>query len=177
MKLKFLNADIWSTVFAQIDLKDAVLTIQDGGAEYIEVKIGAGNLTYSEKVTREYTLDRGLLDEVRDGDEVPMDIRFDFVWEYIKDSSSGATPTVEDALKRIGAAADWVSTDADACRPYAVDLVITYTPTPSTCGDKEIITLSDFRYESLDHDLRAGTVAVTGKSNATMATVVRSAQT
>ena len=34
-------------------------------------------------------------------------------------------PTIEDVLKRTGPAAAWVSTDSDACRPFAVDVVIT----------------------------------------------------
>ena len=176
--MKFgLIAESWSPVFAQIDLKNATIRIKDGGANSLTIKVGEGNLTFTESRNIEYTLDRGNIDEVRQGDQVPMDVRLDFVWEYLKGASgSGATPTVEDALKKRGAAAAWVSTDADTCRPYAVDLEIEYLPTPSTCGDKETITLPDFRYESLDHDLRAGTVALTGKCNAVEATVVREAQ-
>ena len=98
------------------------------------------------------------------------------MWDYLKGSTGSGSPTVEDALKNRGEASAWVSSDADACRPYAVDLEITYTPTPASCGDQEVITLSDFRYEGLDHDLRAGTVAVTGRCNVTAATSVRSAQ-
>lgn len=170
----------WISVFAQIDLKYATLKLVDGTtptANELEITIGEGNLTYTEAKNIEYTLDRGTLDEVREGDQVPVDVSIDFVWEYLRGSSaSGAVPTVEEALKNIGNAADWVSTDSDACRPYAVDIVVTYAPVPTTCGDKEVITLPDFRYESLDHDLRAGTVSVSGKCNVTQATVVRSAQ-
>lgn len=160
---------------AQIDLKNATVVIKDGTGtpEQITVTIGEGNLTWTERRNIEYTLDRGLLDEVREGDEVPVEVRFDFTWEYIKGSStSGAVPTVEDALKKVGAAAAWVSTDADACRPYAVDIHVFYLP---DCGggDEERIVLSDFRWEQLDHDLRAGTVAVSGRCNITQATVTR----
>jgi hypothetical protein len=161
---------------AQIDLKRATLKVKDGGSNEIEVTIGEGNLTYTERKTIEYTPDRGVLDEVKEGDEVPMEIRLDFVWEYITSRSSGATPSIEDALKNIGGAAGWASTDADACRPYAVDIEILYQPTPSTCGDQETITLPDFRYEQLDHDLRAGTISCTGRCNATTATAVKAAQ-
>ncbi len=181
--MKGLLANAFIPVFLQIDLKDATLKLRDGTTptpNEIEIKIGEGNLTYSENRTIEYTLDRGLLDEVREGDQVPMDISFDLVWEFIKGdtSSGGAPPTVEDVLKNQGNAATWISTDADVCRPFAIDVVIEHVP---SCGvgatvDQEIITLPDFRFETLDHDLRAGTISVTGRSNATAASIVRSAQ-
>ena len=175
-----MNKKLWAPVFAQIDLKNAMLYIRDGTtptAEEIEIKIGEGNLTFSEKINREYTLNRGTLDEVRNGDEVPMDVSFDILWDYIKGSSTtGEDPSVEDALKQRGNAAAWESTDSDTCRPYAVDIVIVYTPSPSACGDSETITFPDFRYESLDHDLRGGTASCSGKCNATEPTVVRAAQ-
>jgi len=180
MKVHGMIGSVWKAVFAQIDLKDATIEILDGTtptANSVEVKIGEGNLTYTERRNIEYTLDRGLLDEVREGDEVPLEVRTDFIWEYLRGSLvSTSVPTVEEAIKNIGNAAAWVSTDSDACRPYAVDLRVTYAPTPWTCGDQEVITIQDFRYEQLDHDLRAGTVSMTGRANVTEATVVRSAQ-
>lgn len=181
MKLNGFIGKVWTPVYASIDLKDAVIKIKDGGSNEIEVKIGEGNFTWTEARNIEYTLDRGRLDDVRRGDEIPVDVSFDFLWEYLKGPSSASTasgglPTIEDALKQRGAAAGWVSTDPDGCRPYAVDLVIEYTPTPAACGDKETITISDFRWESLDHDLRGASVAVSGKANVTEADVVREAQ-
>lgn len=163
---------------AQIDLKNATIYLKDGGVgsaqQSLEIKIGEGTLTYDETRNMEYTLDRGLLDTVREGDEAPMDVRFDFTWEFLKAvSTTGAgTPTVEDALKQRGEAAGWVSSSADPCEPYCVDVEIDYVP---PCGGElsEIITLPDFRYESLAHDISAGTVSVTGKCNATQAAIVR----
>jgi len=180
MRFKTLVANPREAVFAQIDLKDAVVSIKDGGGNSITVKIGEGNLTYTEARNMQYTLDRGILDEVREGDEVPLNVSMDFTWEFLSSPSSastasGGTPTIEDALKNAGAAANWVSSDADECRPYAVDIEILYTPNCST-GDTETITLPDFRWENLNHDLRAGTVAVTGQCNVTTATRVRAAQ-
>jgi hypothetical protein len=166
---------------AQIDLKYATIKIQDGTTptpNEIEVKIGEGNLTYTEARNIDYTLDRGLLDEVREGDEIPMAVTFDFIWDWItgNQDSSGVPPTVEDALKQQNNASSWVSTDSDDCRPYAVDIVVEYVPTCGTNPEQEVITLADFRWESLEHDLRAGTVACSGNCNVTKATVVRSAQ-
>ena len=142
----------------------------------IEIKIGEGNLTYTRAQTVEYILDRGNLDAVREGDQVPLDVSLDFQWIYISGLGSSSIPSFEEALTKEGEASAWVSTDADACHPYAVDIEITYLPTPSTCGDQEVITLPDFRWESLDHDLRAGTIAVSGKCNVVKPTAVRTAQ-
>ena len=163
---------------AQIDLKQATVTLRDGDtpANTLEIKVGEGNVTYTEARNMEYTLDRGNLDEVREGDQIPMAVTFDFNWEYITGSStSGALPTVEDALKKTGNASDWVSSDSDACRPYAVDIVILYVPDCAT-GDQEEIVLPDYRWESLAHDLSAGTIASAGNCNVTTATVTRAAQ-
>lgn len=181
MRLKGMLGEIFTPTYAQIDLKNATIRIKDGGAgtaqQSIEVTIGEGNLTYTERKNMDYTLDRGNLDEVREGDQVPVDVSLDAVWEYITGgSATGAVPTIEDALKNRGPAAAWVSSDPDACRPFAVDLEIEYLPVPSNCGDKEIITIPDFRHEEIAHDLRAGTFAISGRANVTEATAVRSAQ-
>jgi len=83
--------------------------------------------------------------------------------------------TVEDALKNRNGASGWLSSDTDTCRPFALDLVVEYTP---NCANAEVetITLPDYRYESLAHDLRAATIASSGQCNATEAVSVRSAQ-
>lgn len=159
---------------AQIDLKYATINILDGTtptANQLEVIIGEGNLTYKESRNVEYKLNRGLIDGVRLGDEVPVDVSLEFRWEFLR-ASTGNTPTVEDALKQRGEASSWVTSGADPCEPYCNDLVIIYTP---QCGGVEIetITLGEFRWESLDHDLRAGTVSVQGKCNIRIATVTR----
>jgi len=145
-----------SVKLAQIDLKFATLTISDASSTPVELKVGEGNLTYSESRTIDYTLDRGLLDEVREGDQVPVDVSFDVVWSDMKGG---------DAKSIIKGEGSYVSTDPDACRPYACDIVITYTPSPSGCGTPSTVTLPDFRWEKCDSDLRAGTLSFTGKCN------------
>ena len=168
---------VWKATFASIDLKYATISIKDGTtptANSIEVKIGEGNLTYTERREMIYTPDRGVLDDVREGDEQPMDVAFDFIWEYITALSGSGTPTVEDALKKTGEASSWVSTDTDVCRPYAVDIEINYVPNCQPTGNTEVITLPDFRWEELNHDLTAASISCTGKCNAVQATAVRS---
>ncbi len=159
---------------AQIDLKHAVLTMKDkDAANSLEIKIGEGNATWTEKINRIYTKNRGLLNDVRDGEEEPVEVSLDFIWEFLK-SASGDPPSPIDVLKNTGEASDWVSVDDDECRPFAIDIEILYTP---PCGgvDKERIILEQFRYEQLQFDLRNATVAVSGKCNVTEATITREA--
>lgn len=158
---------------AAIDLKNATIKIKDGASHELEVTIGEGNISYTEKKSIIYTKNRGVLDEVREGDEEPVEVSMDFVWEFLK-ANTGDTPTVEDALKQRGEASGWTSSDADACRPYAVDIEILYTP---PCGGtyKEKIVLNDFRYEQLQHDIKNAQVSCSGKCNITEATVTREA--
>ena len=153
---------------AAIDLKRTTLVVKDGASGSITVKIGEGNLTFSEKRNMEYVLDRGILDTVKEGDQVPVEVKFDFMWEYISGSTVGT------ALRDIvSGSSNYTSTDTDACRPYACDIEVTYQPVPSTCGDSEVITFPDFRMESLDYDLKAATVSCTGKCNVTRISTTR----
>jgi len=172
--MRLLLAAPWRLAYATIDLKDAIIIFRDGTTptpNQIAVKIGEGNLTYTENRNLEYRLERGSLDEVREGDQAPMDISLDAIWEFLK-ASSGQPASIEDFLKFRGAAASNVSTDSDVCAPNAIDLIIEHIP---GCGglDKEIITLPDFRYDSIAHDLREATLAITGRSNAVEANIVR----
>ena len=157
---------------AVIDLKNAIIQVRGGTQpdNKITVVLGEGNLTYDEKRNMDYVRDRGLLDTVKEGDEEPMDVRLDATWEFI--TGTGSEITIEDAMKQRGNASDWTSTSADACEPYAVDIYILYSP-PCGGDQGETIVLPDFRWESISHDLRAGTLSFTGKCNNTQATVSR----
>lgn len=165
-----------------IDIKDAYIYIVDGTTatpNSLEVKVGEGNLTYSERYNVEYRRNRGRIGsgaDVRAGDEEPCEVSLDLVWEFLR-SVSGGDVTPEEALKRVGSASDWKSTGSDPCAPYAVDLVVEYRPSCSG-GDgtlNERITFSEFRLEQLDHDLRAGTLSAQGKCNEVAPTIIRTA--
>lgn len=143
-----------------IPIDNAVVTI---GPHALEVKIGEGTLTYNEKRNMEYTRNRRVVAFVKTGDDEPMEVSFDFIWEFLK-SSTGDLITIEEALKGKpnAIAAGWVTSGLDPCEPYAADIRITYTP-PCPGVQKEIITLKEYRWEGGNHDLKAGTVASTGK--------------
>jgi hypothetical protein len=137
----------------------------------VEVKIGDGNLTYTENKEYEYELDRGVLDTVKEGDEQPMDVSIDFVYEFVT-TGTGEEISVVDALKGIGGASEFVSSSSDLCEPYAVDIEIDHDP---SCGstEKEITTFPDYRYDSLEFDLSEATIATTGRCNVTQPIIVR----
>ncbi len=142
------------------------------GGRKLEIRIGEGNVTYDETKTREYLLNRGLLDTVRDGNQTPMDVSFDLVWEFLTAVTGSAIPTIEDVLKRRGEASTWVSTSDDACEPYCINIEIAYDP---GCGgsNTELIGLEEFRYESLNHNLSDAQVSCTGKCNVVEASLTR----
>lgn len=159
---------------SRIDIKDCELKFVAGDSEELVIKVGEGNISWSEKVNREYMLDRGLLDAVRDGDEEPCEFSMDIAYVYYSggvDSANDVSP--DDFVKQIGGASAYTSTDSDLCNPYAIDIVLTHSPNPGTCGDIEILTWTDFRYESIDHDVRAGTISMSGKCNQTKPVATR----
>jgi hypothetical protein len=140
----------------------------------LEIKIGEGNLTFTENTPHDYILDRGLLDTVRLADQEPMDVSFEFTWEFLSAVSASGTPTIKEALKNTGEASDWESSSDDACEPYCVDIEVNYDP---GCGgdNTELIVLQQFRTDSLDHNLRDSQVSATGKCNVTGAVETRGA--
>ena len=152
---------------AAIDLKKCTIKITDGSStpNTITIKVGEGNLTYTIARTIEYILDRGTIDAVREGDEVPCAISLDLVYEFFEsDIAGGEAVTPAEALQQIGNAAAWVTTGSDICEPYAVDLTLTYDPDCSPTKT-EVLVFSEFRYESLDFDIKAGTISCSGSCN------------
>lgn len=141
------------------------------GGRALEVKIGDGNLTFTENKEYNYELDRGNLDTVREGNEVPMDVTFDFVWEFLT-AIDGATPTPRDAIKQLGEASDWVSSSTDQCEPYCVDIEIEHAA-PCANTEDEIIILPMFRADKLNQDISKAQVNATGRCNATDALITR----
>ncbi len=138
----------------------------------LEIKVGEGNMTYDEKRTMEYKRDRGRLDTVREGDEEPIDVRLDIRWDWLSSAGSDVYPTPEEFLKKEGLASAYESSSDDPCEPYAINIIVIYDPDCSGV-DAEVITLSDYRWESLNHDLKAGTLATSGKCNETRVTKER----
>jgi hypothetical protein len=146
---------------------DAVITFLP---QQIEVKIGDGDLKYSEANAYTYDKDRGVLDTVREGDETPMDVNMNFTFEHVKTGTDNVITPV-DAVKGIGGAAEWITSSVDACEPYAVDVVVEYVP--PCVGQSETWTFPDFRSEKRDYDIKGATIAVAGKCNVTEPEIIR----
>lgn len=140
-------------------------------AHYLQIRIGEGNISWTEKRPIMYVKDRGKLDTVRRGDEEPVEVKLDATWVFLK-ASSGATPTIEDVLKNRGQASAWTTSSSDPCEPFCVDIIVEYTP-PCTTEELEIYELRDFRYEELGQDLKQGQISITGKCNVIEVDVTR----
>ena len=139
--------------------------------QQLTIKIGDGNITYTEHNEYSYDLDRGDLDTVREGNQVPMDVKLDAVFEHITQGTSEAISPM-DALKGIGGASAWVSASADQCEPYCIDLIVKHTP-PCGTSQLETVTFPDFRSESREINYKDATISVSGKCKATEPTVTR----
>jgi hypothetical protein len=140
--------------------------------QQLEVKIGDGNITYTEHNEYDYLLDRDNLDTVKQGKEVPMDVKWDSVYEHITTGTSENISPM-DALKGIGAASEWISYAADPCEPYAVALEVEHVP-PCGTSQGETTLFPDFRSETREVNFKDATLSVTGKCNVTEPIVSRS---
>jgi hypothetical protein len=148
----------------------------DGGVltfrpQQIDIKIGDGEIKYTEANNYNYDKDRGELDTVREGDDVPMDVSMNFTFEHVKTGTSEAISPI-DAIKGINGAAEWVSSSSDLCEPYAVDVEVEHVP-PCGTAQKETTLFPDFRSEKRDFDFKNAAIAVSGKCNATEPIVTR----
>jgi len=139
--------------------------------QQLEVKIGEGNITYTEHNEYNYLLDRDNLDTVKEGKEVPMDVKWDSVYEHITTGTSENISPM-DALKGIGAASEWISYAADPCEPYAVAIEVEHVP-PCGTSQGETTLFPDFRSEQREVNFKDATISVTGKCNVTEPIVTR----
>jgi len=128
--------------------------------QQLSIKVGDGNITYTEHKEYQYLLDRGNLDTVREGNAVPMDVKLDCVYEHITTGTSEAISPM-DALKQVGGAAGWVTT-GPACEPYAIDIVVQHEPSCGTSQD-ETTVFPDFRADTKEINFKDATIAITGK--------------
>lgn len=181
MKMKLTLIPVATLIFGtKFDLKKASVYFVDGATgtgkpNKLSLRVGDGNVEFDETTVIEYVKDRGVLYDVRQGDEEPMDVTLDIIWEHLK-AGSGESVTPEDFLKFRNGAVAYVSSDSNKCRPKAVDIWIIYDPSCST-EQIEKIELPDFRKEKINHNSKQGMLKVTGKCNATEATITRLPQT
>lgn len=136
------------------------------------IKIGEGDVSWTESREFIYDRDRDVLDTVRRGQDQPVSVDLAFTFEYVT-AQTANPPTPVDALNRFGNALSWVSSASDLCEPYAVDLIVVHCVPCGTDQDQEIL-FPDFRYESLDYSIADAAISVSGQCNATRVTTTRS---
>lgn len=141
------------------------------GPQRVLIKVGEGNVTWTESKEYNYYLDRGDLDTVAEGDQQPVEVSIDMTYEHVTTGTSEDISPV-DALKQIGGASDWLTAASDSCEPYATTITI-YHITPCGTAQDEKIIFTPFRWDSLDFDLSEATISMTGRANAVSPTVSR----
>lgn len=137
----------------------------------VELKIGEGNVEYSETQEAIVDTDRGLLDGMRAGTDQPLTWSASFVYNWMR-ASSGDPITVYEALKQKGDASTWVNSSVDKCEPYQFDFYMIDTP---PCGSEEV-EITIFRYSrvtSINPSVEAASVSLDATSKSTEPEIVR----
>jgi hypothetical protein len=155
---------------AIVDLKNCIITLTDNTTNFLEIHVGEGTIVWTEKREILPVKNRGRLNTIRLGEDQLMDVSFSFIWDFIT-GSGDIIPTIEDALKRINAASNWVSTSQDPDAPYSVHIQIIDTPICNV--QTEQILLANFNYEELAHQIKDGSIACKGVCNSIEAIATR----
>lgn len=161
---------VFTPAFAAGVADDAVITFR---SQRIVIKIGEGDMSWTESRELIYDRDRDLLDTVRLGQEQPVSVDLNFTFEYVT-TQSGQLITPVDALKNVGGAVEWISSSSDLCEPYAVDLYVIHNVPCGTDFDQDF-RFTDFRWESLDYSVQDASIAVSGQCNVSTITSLRAA--
>lgn len=165
------GTDTWEVTFTPAIVTGSVPGNNDVVTFYprkITMKVGEGNIEHTKNKDPQIDTDRGLLDGARAGTEQPMEVSFNYVYDWLK-ASSGDPVTVDEALEQEGDAADWISAAADPCEPYQVTIKVIDSP---PCGSEqaEIILYKYFMPRSINASVEAASVSVTGVCVATKPT-------
>jgi hypothetical protein len=183
----------------RIDMKNVMMFLKSATAletaanpaslVWMAVQFGEGNLTWTiNDAPPEYMPDRGLLDDVRSGDQVPLDLSFEGKYSRIIRPSGDPEPySIAEMVKGYefqdnddhgtmqlaGIREPWLVFDANstqiACPPYACEVEVHNNP-KLQCGlDSGILGEAQlfryFRADSVAVDTRAGQISVTGKAH------------
>lgn len=161
------------TTPSALDIKNCDFTFKDGAAHSLEFKISDGGLSFRLRRNIIMRKNRGVLDLVQIGDEIPVEVTFDVILENIKSLSTDTFVTPYEFLTRRYACSGYTTVGA-ACEPYAIDIEIVNDH--GNCGGEldETITLPEFRPDKVDGGVKDAVLKVTGRCNVALATVLRS---
>ena len=160
-----------------INLKNATLTVKDNAAAAsLLIPIDEGDLNWVETDNAAVVMNRGVISHRAVTNEVPVTISFTLKYVAIKGrTTTGADPTVYEALHGTGNASAWVSTED--CGAYAVDLHwIIATPCLASASDEgETVVFASFHATS--YDINEGeeynTIRISGDALVTKPTSTR----
>jgi hypothetical protein len=135
------------------NLRDGTLTIQDGGANSVEVVLDEGNLVWRHPSNIAQIKDRGVLDHLRPGDQEAVTFSFGIKYtRLLADTGQGTTgegeTTVYEAITKTGRAAAWASV-GQTYEPYEVKMVFRVDD-PAGLKD-ETITFNKVAIVSVEH--------------------------
>lgn len=132
------------------NFRDGAIAIEDGTtptANTVTLTLEMGDLTFTERKEYVQVDDRGALDHVRNGNQVPVPLSFSVKVDRVSEASSPVT--LRDALAGLRSASSWVSV-ASAWEPYAVKVVFTVSDPDTVTGDDEVITFAKFFPEEIE---------------------------
>jgi len=159
------------------NLTHGLLKIKGGNTtELLTVPIQKGDVRFGVKRPAKVIMNRGKVDSLAQGFEVPMEVRFSVEFEEWTGRTLSApnnTPSVPDALRQKGNAASWHS--VQTCGPYVVDLIFVLS-NPCSSGDQnETLTFPSFHADSVEfaEGEDTDTLEVMGICNALEPTAVR----
>lgn len=137
----------------------------------IIAKVGSGDFSATRNNEWIFDTDRDQLDGVRQGADVPMDVEFGFVYNWLI-STTGEPVTLYEALYREGAAAGWHNAALDPCEPYCPDIFLIDIP---KCGSSpaEVHYYRRFYPDNSKTSIRNATVELVGKCNANKPEITR----
>ena len=135
------------------NMRDGSIKVSDGTlptANELLIALSGGDLEWTEERNVTAILDRGKLSHFRGGDEVPVSVSFSLKYVELIKQAFAAEPTLYEALKFLGAASGWQTTNADECSDIkTLDLTfLIASPCPSE-EDEEVV-FSKFYYTSIN---------------------------
>lgn len=133
------------------NLRDGKLIILDGTPVtplYVVIPVMEGNLAFTEHNPTNMVKNRGVNYSRRQGDDVSVDVSFEITftqWMYANGAASGIS--VVDALRKVGGASAWLSTDG-TCNVYACKLLFQIVD-PEDPTKTEILAFDKFTDDNI----------------------------
>lgn len=131
------------------NMKDGTVKIKDNGSNEITLVIEEGDTAWSESHPVRNISDRGNLSHMRQGNQEPVTGTFTLKFVEIIKQTGASDPTPYEALKGVGAASGWATTNDDGGDVYTTDIDLEIV-NPVSGEDNERHTLSKVHVTKID---------------------------